>query len=256
MNEKILIIVLLAIIATPPLNASEIPDVACPYEYDFSNAESGNGGQDYITDLPIVVENNPIVSEVINIDLYDWFGQYIESVEYDTTPRVMADGIGYEYFFTGLVDGTYTFVINDTYKGTFNVNHELASAINIDMGMYMQCYHDAYGNYIDPNIPIDGFYDYPQDNHDDDNYYGYNYNNDNDSYISMIDIEPTTKNETNSYTDITESSEETTSELTTYDKEQNSIFRIVILIGIVLAILLSVIFGLIIVIYKLIKSRK
>lgn len=253
--KKILVIIVLVMLGTSIFNASEIPEAVCPIVNDFSNTEPGDGGQDYITDVPIDIEYYPVVNEVVSIDLYDWFNEYVETVVYDTTPRVMGNGIGYEYFFTGLVDGTYTFIIDNTYKGTFNVNHEYGSAVYINMSMYTQCYHDAYGNYIDPNTTIDGFYDYPQDNHDDDNYYGYDYNNDNDSGNSMTNIESATQSETNSYTEITEQSEEERSEALTYEDEQSFKFKVVILMVIIPGILLVVIFGLIAVIYILKKSN-
>lgn len=156
-----------------------------------------------------------------------------------------------------MVDGTYTFIVNDTYKGTFNVNHEMQNLLSIDMSQYNQCNHDAYGGYRDPNTPIDEFYDYPQDNHDDDNYYGFDYNNDNGSGNSMTDIESTTEGEMNSNTgmEVQSQSEVPNSETVLNDDEQSSNFKLVIFFGVVLSILLLVIIALIVVIYNLTKSR-
>lgn len=149
--KKLLVIGILAILVIPAFNASDIPETACPNIYDFSNVEPGDGGQDYITDVQVGLspgaEPGPF-----NIDLYDWLGNYIESTYYDADiDYSVLTGTDEPPAFTGLVDGTYTFIINDTYKGTFNVNHEMQGILNIDMSKYNQCNHDASGSYIDPN---------------------------------------------------------------------------------------------------------
>lgn len=251
--KRILAIMVLMVYMPFNFSASEIPDVACPYEFDFSNVEVGSGGQDYVTNVQVKVtpdaEPGPF-----NIDLYDWLGSYIESTYYDADANyAITMGADPEDIpgFTGLVDGTYTFIVNDTYKGTFNVNHELQGLLNIEMSRYNQCNHDAYGGYIDPNTVSEGFYDYPEDNHDDDNYYGYDYNNDNDSGVSMTDIESATQSETNSHSTTEEQSEVVKSEGPTNYHEA---FNAIALLCIVLAALLVVIAVLIVVIFKMRKN--
>lgn len=251
--KQLLVIVVLAILVTPIFNASEIPETACPIIYDFSNVEVGDGGQDFVTNVEVGISPDAEPGP-FNIDLYDWLGNYIESTYFDSNEDYsVLTGMPEPPGFTGLVDGTYTFIVNDTYKGTFNVNHEMQGLVSIDMSKYNQCNHDAYGGYRDPNTSTNEFYDYPQDNHDDDNYYGYDYNNDNDSGISMTNIESTPQSETSSYSTTVMQSEVGNDDVVIRYGEQNAVFYAFSLPYIVIAILLIVIVVLILVIYKLKK---
>lgn len=148
--KKSLSILSLVLLMLPMYSASEIPEVACPYVYDFSNNVGvGDGGQNYVTD--VMIDITGALNILMYVDLYDWMGNYIESVTYDGN----ADYNNLEGRpapgFTGLVDGTYTFIINDTFKGTFNVNHEMQGLLIINTDMYSSCYRDAEGHFIDIN---------------------------------------------------------------------------------------------------------
>lgn len=149
-NERIIIpTVLMLVLATPTFSAS-VPDTACDLIYDATpGVEVGNGGQDYITNVEMAVYNSELPDGgkyAGDFDIYDWNGDLVERVSGDYELSMSKREI-----VTGLVDGTYTFVLDDTYKGTFNIDHEMQALVGVDMAYYNYCNHDAYGSYIDPN---------------------------------------------------------------------------------------------------------
>lgn len=140
---------IISILVMPTLKA-EVPDTACDLVYQATNnVESGNGGQDYVTNIQMSVYNSDLVGgpkNAGNFDIYDWNGELVESIygDYELS-------MNKQQSLTGYVDGTYTYILDGTYKGTFNVNHEMQAIVAVDMAYYNGCNHDAYGKYIDPN---------------------------------------------------------------------------------------------------------
>lgn len=151
--KKILVIMLLLFTLYPRYYASEIPDTACSLIYDASNVEAGNGGQEYKTNVQIGVINGiDHVDDSVyagNFDIYDLNGNLVESVTGDYK-QSMENNQG----LTGLIDGTYTYILDDTYVGTFNVNHEMQAIVTVDMDFYDSCNHDENGTYFNPNSEV------------------------------------------------------------------------------------------------------
>lgn len=99
--------------------------------------EPGNGGQDYISSVWFsfyMSDNNYPHSYAVDISIYDWNGVYVEEVDGDSNnPNPSSEEA------TGLVDGTYTYLLDGKYKGTFDVNHNIKNEILIDLSYFQNC---------------------------------------------------------------------------------------------------------------------
>ncbi len=146
--KKIITIVVLTMLLLPIFKAGDIPDTACDLVYDATPyLEPGDGGQDYISSVQMMVSNSSDPGSgkyAGNFDVYDWNGDYIVSVYGDyevsmSNPQLL----------TGFVDGTYTYVLDGTYKGTFDVDHEMQAIVDVDMAFYDACKYE-YDDYRNP----------------------------------------------------------------------------------------------------------
>lgn len=100
------------------------------------NVTAGNGGQDYISSVWFSMYSSATSSPhsfAFDADIYDWNGKYIYTLEGDSS-QPSAEPMEA----TGLVDGTYTYVINDMI-GTFNVNHNIENEVVIDDAELSEC---------------------------------------------------------------------------------------------------------------------
>ncbi len=97
----------------------------------------GNGGQDYVSEVWFSFYNsntNYPHSYAADIAIYDWNGKHVEDVpgdEMDPNPAPQKA--------TGIVDGTYTYVLDGIHKGSFNVNHNIKNEVVIDLAAFDNC---------------------------------------------------------------------------------------------------------------------
>lgn len=97
----------------------------------------GNGGQDYVSSVWFSIYSSDTQyphSYSASIAIYDWNGKHVEDIEGDPLSPNQEPMEA-----TGIVDGTYTYVINGNYKGTFNVNHNIKNEVLIDAANFTNC---------------------------------------------------------------------------------------------------------------------
>lgn len=98
---------------------------------------AGNGGQNYVSDVSFGLYSSATKyphSYNADIAIYDWNGKHIMDLEPDNDSPSPEPQIA-----TGIVDGTYTYVLNGVNKGSFNVNHNIKNVVTIDMAEFTKC---------------------------------------------------------------------------------------------------------------------
>lgn len=115
------------------------------------DVEPGNGGQNYVSDVTFSITNSDLNNDLqhfaSDIAIYDWNGKHVEDVTSDSNdpnPIQVA---------TGIVDGTYTYVLSSGNTGTFNVNHNIDNIVLIDLADFENC-NNTNANFVDNNDQI------------------------------------------------------------------------------------------------------
>lgn len=142
--KKIIIIFILVLTG---FNSVSINAEECGNDFILNSTpdvESGNGGQDYVSEVYFWIDEpyegggtKPVGRY---IEIYDWNGKHVEDVEpnysgnaYNTTTGASVETA------TGIVDGTYTYVLETGEKGSFNVNHNIENNVYINLADFDNC---------------------------------------------------------------------------------------------------------------------